>query len=721
MGVNSAQKKAIEEVLDALRSATGSPRKRHLAGMFLELVDKDAWPEYYEVITEPRCLNGVQTSLEKNRYKDPLDAYTDISLVFLNALYYNEPESQIAKDAQTLKDLLESEWQSKPLPIPRGSPPPTSAQKVYEPKKERGKNKPSSSTAVKSTPSAPTPTPVVNAPLPGTSTFVAADPAPVLPLIPAPPEQEASSESEPESEDESEDEVYDPPPGAPTDMQIVKQLERGLPRYTLLFDAEDGWMEDVPHDRHLEIMQAIKAYRDAANVKLSVALEPGIPVEKIAFQFRLLESRSRSNTFYTASRSFDADVARIFEGGRRYHLNRFNSITGVGGDEWLRVVSLQRIANTLTSTNAPPLPLTQPLVLPAPSATPGTHALESVAHKGFELHPQDYVHVISGPDPESETTGFGRPGHPVVGRITACWRNDAGETGITMRWYIRADEISHLMPRSRSIIEGEVVQTDKLTHHLLVDIIERVACQHTSMAGRGRPRAPAWYPCWPLYVCSYRYDAARGKVRRIPRGEWYSGKSGGSNTPMEALDLFERPVRLIAQPKKQTVIVDRSVVSAGGVAVTSMEKLGPETTRHFERDPTTGEMLWFPGPPMHMARPPPPRHRLEYLNFLANKYKPELAPAKPEPSSDSPKPANINGNGAAEDDPMGSDDARGQSVEAVAALPAPQQVEKDVDMADSEPPSKRLRLEDNSRYVTASELIREAFTALARSNAIEVE
>jgi chromatin structure-remodeling complex subunit RSC1/2 len=103
MGITAAQKKAIEEVLTALTSLTGSPRKRQLAGMFLDLVDRVDWPEYYEVIPEPRCLNGIQTMLEKNKYKDPLDAYTDLSLVFLNALFYNEPDSQIAMDAQTLK------------------------------------------------------------------------------------------------------------------------------------------------------------------------------------------------------------------------------------------------------------------------------------------------------------------------------------------------------------------------------------------------------------------------------------------------------------------------------------------------------------------------------------------------------------------------------------------------------------------------------------------
>lgn len=56
-----------------------------------------------QLIPEPRCLNNIRTSIEKGRYKEALDVYTDLSLVFWNAIFYNEPNSQIASDAQTLK------------------------------------------------------------------------------------------------------------------------------------------------------------------------------------------------------------------------------------------------------------------------------------------------------------------------------------------------------------------------------------------------------------------------------------------------------------------------------------------------------------------------------------------------------------------------------------------------------------------------------------------
>ena len=121
MTITALQKVAVEEILHIICTATPPRSKRQLAGMFLALVDREEWPQYYEVrsqhsqlfaslanlfvqlIPEPRCLNNIRSSVDKNRYKDALDAYTDISLVFWNALFYNEAESQIATDAQTLK------------------------------------------------------------------------------------------------------------------------------------------------------------------------------------------------------------------------------------------------------------------------------------------------------------------------------------------------------------------------------------------------------------------------------------------------------------------------------------------------------------------------------------------------------------------------------------------------------------------------------------------
>ena len=51
MTVTPAQKSAIEDVVDALKKATSPKKKRNLSQLFLELVDKDSWANYYEART----------------------------------------------------------------------------------------------------------------------------------------------------------------------------------------------------------------------------------------------------------------------------------------------------------------------------------------------------------------------------------------------------------------------------------------------------------------------------------------------------------------------------------------------------------------------------------------------------------------------------------------------------------------------------------------------
>lgn len=123
------------------------------------------------------------------------------------------------------------------------------------------------------------------------------------------------------------------------------------------------------------------------------------------------------------------------------------------------------------------------------------------------------------------------------------------------------------------------------------------------------------------------------------------------------------------------------------------------TAKHFERDPQTGEVLWFPGPSMHVARAPPPRHRLEYLHFLAKKYNPDF-PEPPEPEVNGV--TNGNKNGDAEDVQMGTDEeaaCRAQGAEA------------DVKMGS--PPAKRRRMgpEAEQRYLSTSEMLRELLSS----------
>jgi len=49
MAITTAQKAAIEEVIDAITATTPPRGKRLLSQLFMSLVDRTEWPEYYEV------------------------------------------------------------------------------------------------------------------------------------------------------------------------------------------------------------------------------------------------------------------------------------------------------------------------------------------------------------------------------------------------------------------------------------------------------------------------------------------------------------------------------------------------------------------------------------------------------------------------------------------------------------------------------------------------
>lgn len=49
MTITALQKTAIEEIINIIINTSPPRGKRHLSSLFLELVDRTEWPEYYEV------------------------------------------------------------------------------------------------------------------------------------------------------------------------------------------------------------------------------------------------------------------------------------------------------------------------------------------------------------------------------------------------------------------------------------------------------------------------------------------------------------------------------------------------------------------------------------------------------------------------------------------------------------------------------------------------
>ena len=65
-------------------------------------------PQYYDVIKQPMDLKMVAQRIQASEYNSLAELEADLQLVFRNACTFNEPGSQIYKDAKVLRKLAQT-------------------------------------------------------------------------------------------------------------------------------------------------------------------------------------------------------------------------------------------------------------------------------------------------------------------------------------------------------------------------------------------------------------------------------------------------------------------------------------------------------------------------------------------------------------------------------------------------------------------------------------
>ncbi|TKR92680.1 hypothetical protein L596_007287 [Steinernema carpocapsae] len=79
---------------------------------FLYLPCDKTYPDYYEVIKHPIDMSTIKNKIEQNKYSSSNKMYLDFKLMFDNARAYNEPDSAIFADANTLESIAVSTLKS---------------------------------------------------------------------------------------------------------------------------------------------------------------------------------------------------------------------------------------------------------------------------------------------------------------------------------------------------------------------------------------------------------------------------------------------------------------------------------------------------------------------------------------------------------------------------------------------------------------------------------
>ncbi|XP_062532294.1 protein polybromo-1 isoform X2 [Bombyx mori] len=92
----------LRTLYDAIRDYRDPKANRQLALIFMKLPSKTEYPDYYELIKNPIDMEKIAHKLKSNSYSSVNELASDFILMFDNACKYNEPDSQIYKDALIL-------------------------------------------------------------------------------------------------------------------------------------------------------------------------------------------------------------------------------------------------------------------------------------------------------------------------------------------------------------------------------------------------------------------------------------------------------------------------------------------------------------------------------------------------------------------------------------------------------------------------------------------
>ncbi|XP_044032528.1 polybromo 1, like isoform X6 [Siniperca chuatsi] len=98
-------KEVLEQLLEAVVSHT-DPSGRLVSELFQKMPSKMHYPDYYAIIKEPIDLRMIAQRIQIGYYKSVNAMAKDVDLMAKNAKTYNEPGSQVFKDANTIKKVF---------------------------------------------------------------------------------------------------------------------------------------------------------------------------------------------------------------------------------------------------------------------------------------------------------------------------------------------------------------------------------------------------------------------------------------------------------------------------------------------------------------------------------------------------------------------------------------------------------------------------------------
>lgn len=89
-----------------------APKRGKVSAPFMDMIDGDEYPDYYQVVSRGMSFNQVRQNMENGEYANGEEGCfqfeADVQLIFDNARLYNHEESLLFQDAEALNDVLDS-------------------------------------------------------------------------------------------------------------------------------------------------------------------------------------------------------------------------------------------------------------------------------------------------------------------------------------------------------------------------------------------------------------------------------------------------------------------------------------------------------------------------------------------------------------------------------------------------------------------------------------
>ena len=105
------------KLYETLRPILNDLQSHPAAWPFLEPVDANEVPSYYEAISDPMDLASMDSKLESEQYPDVKTFAEDVFLIVKNCRSFNDPDTTYYKNANSLEKFFLEKLKSKDLSI----------------------------------------------------------------------------------------------------------------------------------------------------------------------------------------------------------------------------------------------------------------------------------------------------------------------------------------------------------------------------------------------------------------------------------------------------------------------------------------------------------------------------------------------------------------------------------------------------------------------------